>query len=110
MLEEFCGSSLFILSAIVACLSWTIAKSLLFQGLRRWIQKKSKFLGKLVGCPYCLSHYISAFVAIGGTTTGLFDLMFVPQWLSWIILTFLLVWLAAFQWSLIALIWKFSDL
>lgn len=50
---------LIIVSLAVASISWTITKSLIFLFLRSFFCKRSKFLGNLFSCPYCLSHWVS---------------------------------------------------
>lgn len=43
----------------LACsaLSITIARAKATEGLRDWVQDRSKLFGHLVHCPYCLSHW-----------------------------------------------------
>lgn len=54
-----------ILSLPVAAISLTITKSSLFEPLRKWLLDKSEWLGQLISCPHCTSHWVSfALVAI----------------------------------------------
>lgn len=48
-----------ILSLPVSAITLTITKSSLFECLREWALKRNKWLGKLVSCPYCTSHWVS---------------------------------------------------
>ena len=54
---------LFAVSAVVMGLSYTIAKEELFRGLRDRCGGKDTWLGYLVSCPYCLSHWV-AFIVV----------------------------------------------
>jgi len=54
---------LFAVSAVVMGLSYTIAKEEMFRGLRDRCGGRSTWLGYLVSCPYCLSHWV-AFVIV----------------------------------------------
>lgn len=54
-----------ILTLPVSAISLTITKSSLFERLREWALERNKWLGKLVSCPYCASHWVSfALVAL----------------------------------------------
>jgi hypothetical protein len=61
-----------LLALAVACASMTITVSTVFHGLRDWLGSKNEWLGTLVGCPYCLSHWLS-FIAV-----LLFHIVIVP--------------------------------
>lgn len=53
-------------ASLVAVATLTISKSKLFAGVREWASEKApQSLGSLLSCPYCLSHWIAAAVAIG---------------------------------------------
>jgi hypothetical protein len=54
---------LFTVSAVVMGLSYTIAKEEMFRGVRDRCGARSGWLGYLVSCPYCLSHWV-AFVIV----------------------------------------------
>lgn len=54
---------LFAVSAVVMGLSYTIAKEELFRGLRDRCGGRGTWLGYLVSCPYCLSHWV-AFIVV----------------------------------------------
>ncbi len=59
---------LFAVSAVVMGLSYTIAKEQLFAPLRARCGGRETWLGYLVSCPYCVSHWI-AFVVVPLTGT-----------------------------------------
>lgn len=48
-----------VLALAVGCIAMTVARSGLFRSLRLWVDRKSAFLGELVGCPYCMSHWLA---------------------------------------------------
>jgi multisubunit Na+/H+ antiporter MnhG subunit len=52
-----------ILAIAVAAVSMTIGRAKVSEGFRSWADNKSAWLGKLVNCPYCISHWI-ALVAV----------------------------------------------
>ncbi|HAU66117.1 TPA: hypothetical protein DCW61_02100 [Candidatus Uhrbacteria bacterium] len=47
------------LGAAVSVMAMTISKAGIFRPLRMFAQSKSKWLGKLLGCPFCTSVWIS---------------------------------------------------
>ncbi|MCA1663461.1 MAG: DUF1360 domain-containing protein, partial [Myxococcales bacterium] len=49
-------------------LSYTVAKEEMFRGMRDRCGRRSGWLGYLVSCPYCLSHWV-AFVIVPLTGT-----------------------------------------
>jgi uncharacterized membrane protein len=59
---------LFAVSAVVMGLSYTIAKEEMFRTLRARCGGRETWLGYLVSCPYCLSHWI-AFIVVPLTGT-----------------------------------------
>lgn len=46
----------------VACsaAAMTITKASIFEYLREWVAARNQWLGKLVSCPYCTSHWLAA--------------------------------------------------
>lgn len=54
---------LFAVSAVVMGLSYTIAKEEMFRGLRDRCGGRDTWLGYLLSCPYCLSHWV-AFIVV----------------------------------------------
>ena len=53
-----------IISLAVSSVSMTISKALVFKRFRDFLSGKNYWLGKLVSCPYCLSHWVSLFFVI----------------------------------------------
>jgi hypothetical protein len=55
-------------SAVTMGIAHTITRERLFEPVRRWTNEKSAWLGYLLSCPYCASHYVAfALVALTGT-------------------------------------------
>lgn len=54
---------LVVLGMAVGVVSMTISKASIFERLRVWIDRESEWLGDLVSCPYCTSHWV-ALVAV----------------------------------------------
>lgn len=44
---------------VSASISFTVTMSALFAGFRNAVEKRSKFFGDLVQCPYCFGHYVA---------------------------------------------------
>jgi hypothetical protein len=68
---------LFAVSAVTMGLSHTIAKERLFAPLRDRLGGKETWLGYLVSCPYCASHWL-AFVLV--PLTGVYFIDVAPDW------------------------------
>lgn len=56
--------SLLVLAVGVAAAALTIAKGKIFSPLRLWLLEHFPWIGKLVSCSYCLSHWLAAFTII----------------------------------------------
>jgi len=41
----------------VAAVAMTITRAVITAPLRKWVKSKSEWLGELVSCPYCASHW-----------------------------------------------------
>ena len=54
----------FALSLVVSTASVTLCKAGIFRGLRRFVASRSKWLGELIHCPYCASHWISLLLVV----------------------------------------------
>jgi len=50
---------LVMLSMCIATISLTVTKSVAFLPVRRILHQQSEWLGALVNCPYCLTHWIA---------------------------------------------------
>jgi hypothetical protein len=90
---------LFAVSAVVMGLSYTIAKEKIFEPLRDALGGRETWLGYLVSCPYCCSHWI-AFVLV--PITGAYYVDVPHEWgfardvLRWFLSSILVVVVAAF--------------
>ena len=89
-----------IYSLVVASISFTVSEASIFKRLRDKIKFRSRFLGKLICCGYCLGHYISALMVI------IFKINLEP--LGYFLTIFALAWIAGFQWALMCLLWKIA--
>ena len=80
-------------------ISYTLAHERVFAPLRRWLGGRQTWIGYLVSCPYCNSHYV-AFVLV--PLTGLYfvridvDLGVLTPILDWFLSSYLVVVIAAF--------------
>lgn len=87
-----------LLSLVTASIAFTITVTSLFAGFRRWLQAKHAWLGKLVGCGYCLGHWI-AFTLVAVYRPKLFE----AWWpLDFFLTALVIAWLAAFQWVVLS--------
>jgi uncharacterized PurR-regulated membrane protein YhhQ (DUF165 family) len=88
-----------LVSAVVMGISHTIAMEKIFHPLRRRLGGMHTWLGQLVSCPYCVSHWI-AFVLV--PITGAYGVRIEPRWpvvapfLDWFLSCILVTVLAAF--------------
>ena len=56
---------LLVLGAACAVIAMTVSKASIFEQARVWLDRKSNWLGDLVACPYCTSHWVAfLFVAL----------------------------------------------
>lgn len=90
---------LFAVSAVVMGIAQTLTKERIFSSLRDRCGGKETWLGYLVSCPYCASHYI-AFVIV--PLTGAYYVHVAPRWgvvstvLDWFLSSILVTVIAAF--------------
>ena len=84
---------------VVMGVSHTIARERIFAPLRQRLGGKDTWLGYLVSCPYCVSHWV-AFIVV--PLTGTYPLKVVPRWgvvssvLTWLLSSVLVAVVAAF--------------
>lgn len=84
------------LSFVTASISFTVTETKLFLPLREWMKGKKSFLGELLSCGYCFSHWV-AFALVALFKPKLFE----SWWLFDYFLTAIVIaWLSAFQWVL----------
>jgi hypothetical protein len=87
------------ISLVVMGLSHTVARERLFAPLRDRLGGRDTWLGYLVSCPYCVSHWF-AFALV--PLTGAYAVDVVPRWgvvsqvLSWLLSSVLVTVVAAF--------------
>jgi len=63
-----------ILALATAAISVTVSRARVFASAREWIAARSSWLGELVSCSYCTSHWVAiALVAI-------YRPVLIPQW------------------------------
>ena len=89
---------LFAVAAVGVGMSQTIAKERIFAPLRDRLGGKETWVGYLVSCPYCASHYI-AFILVPLTGTYPIDVAvggWVGSVLRWFLASILLTVIAAF--------------
>jgi uncharacterized membrane protein len=89
---------LFAVAAVVMGIAQTLTKEKIFASLREKLGGKETWLGYLVSCPYCASHYV-AFVLV--PLTGTYPIrVVVGGWvgsvLSWFLSSILVTVIAAF--------------
>lgn len=88
-----------LVSLVVMGISQTIAKERIFEPLRHRLGGKETWLGYLVSCPYCVSHWV-AFVLV--PLTGAYGIAISPRWpivspiLDWFFSSILVTVIAAF--------------
>lgn len=93
------------LSLAVSAISMTLTRSAIFSTPREWILKRNEFLGRLLSCPYCTNHWLSAAAVavyqprpVSSETPGL----------DWVVSAFALVALSSFSAGLIHRAFAFS--
>ncbi len=69
---------LFVIASVVMGASHTIAKERIFEPMRRRLGGRDTWLGYLVSCPYCLSHWI-AFAVVPLTGAYYVDVVVLPS-------------------------------
>jgi hypothetical protein len=90
---------LLFVSAVTMGVSHTISKERIFEPLRRRLGGRDTWLGYLVSCPFCVSHWI-AFVLV--PLTGAYFLRVAPRvpvlspFLDWLLSSLLVAVVAAF--------------
>ena len=85
------------LSLVTAALSFTVSETRLFKPWRDWLEGRSRFLGELFACGYCLGHWIAL-----GLVAIYRPRLFEAWWpLDYLLTAIAIAWLAAFQWALL---------
>ncbi|WP_426754627.1 hypothetical protein [Myxococcus sp. Y35] len=85
-------------SAVVMGVSQTLSRERIFAPLRARLGGKDTWLGYLVSCPYCVSHYVAfALVPLTGTLVIRVTVGGWPGYvLSWVLSSLLITVIAAF--------------
>jgi hypothetical protein len=83
----------FLLSLVVACISFTVTEAKMFCALRLVLKARSAYLGDLFCCSYCFGHWV-AFVLVAVYPPRLFACWW-P--LDYFLTALFIAWLAAFQ-------------
>ncbi|AKQ63784.1 hypothetical protein A176_000696 [Myxococcus hansupus] len=89
---------LFAVSAVVMGVSQTLSRERIFAPLRARLGGKDTWLGYLMMCPYCVSHYVAfALVPLTGTNVVRVTVGGWPGYLlSWVLSALLITVIAAF--------------
>ncbi len=84
---------LIFLALATSAISVTITRSGVFAKQRSWLLEKNLWLGRLVSCPYCLSHWVSAVLV------GMYQPVVVSLWIGvdLLVSVFIVVALSAFR-------------
>ena len=91
---------LFAVSAVVMGLAQTLTRERIFAPLRERLGGKDTWLGYLVSCPYCASHWLASAIV---PLTGAYYVQAVPDWgvvsavLTWFLSVILVTVVAAFM-------------
>ena len=92
------------MSLAVASIAFTISETKLFEPVRKWFDKKSKFIYSLLSCGYCLGYWLS-FILTAIYNPKIFNL----YWpIDYFLTAIVIAWLAGFQWILMCWLMKKS--
>jgi hypothetical protein len=93
-------ANLLIVSLVVMCLAHTVTKERIGEPIRRRCGPPDRWLGYLMSCPYCLSHWL-AFALV--PLTGVYAVPVSVEWgpltaiLKWFLSSILVAAIAAFM-------------
>jgi hypothetical protein len=73
---------LFVIASVVMGVSHTVAKERIFEPMRRSLGGRGTWLGYLVCCPYCISHWV-AFAVVPLTGAYYVHVVVLPSPLRW---------------------------
>lgn len=90
-----------LLSVGTAAVSYFIAQAELLDRPRSWLTAKSSLFGKLIGCGYCLSHWIAAALVVA-CDVRLFGM---PWPLDYALTILAVAWVASFQYATMDRLW-----
>jgi len=92
-------AALLLLSLATASITMTLSKAKIFAWLREWLLVHVPFVGKLLSCPYCTSHWVSLALMI--LLTSHLPAAVKLSWTLWVICWMANVTLATFWAGLI---------
>lgn len=89
-----------LLTLALSAATYTLTCAKIFDVPRAWVLRKSAFLGALVDCPYCASHWLAALaVAVYRPRLGVHPSPWLDGAAAWLVL----VWCAALATTVLAL-------
>lgn len=93
------------LSFVTASLSFIVTEAKIFKPMREWVKKRNAFLGELLSCGYCFSHWI-AFIMVAIYRPRLFE----SWWLlDYFFTAIVIAWLASLQWVLMCWLMSYAE-
>jgi len=90
-----------LLSVATAAVSYFIVRAEFLDRPRSWLTAKSGPIGKLIGCGYCLSHWVAAMLVVA-CDVRLFGM---PWSLDYALTILVVAWLASFQYAAMDRLW-----
>jgi len=89
-----------LLTLALSAATYTLTCAKIFDAPRAWVLRKSAFVGALVDCPYCASHWLAALaVAVYRPRLGAHPSPWLDGAAAWLVL----VWCAALATTVLAL-------
>ncbi len=84
------------LSLASASISFAVTEARICRKFREWVKSRSRFLGDLATCGYCLGHWVS------GGLVAIYAPRLTRVWwpLDYLLAVLIVAWLSAFQWIL----------
>lgn len=93
-------------SAVNACVSFTVADSALFNGVRERARARIPPLGKMLSCGYCFGHWTAlALVALVPLHVGVCG----RWWPDFAMTVLLVAWLSGLQWAAMCALLEHAD-
>jgi len=94
-----------LLSTASASVCFVVADAKIFSNLRTFANKKSKFIGSLLSCGFCLGYWVCGFLEILLLPT-LFYHNVTGYILTWLIMS----WISGLQWAIMKYIFHVTGL
>ena len=89
----------------VASASYTVSSTWIFESLRSWVSYWSNYLGRGIGCGYCLSHWLAAPATAWLTIYGGIQVPPVQAILLWLAIS----WLSGVLWLAVSILAQLKD-